>query len=67
MQKLVATEAEGLAMMTTEEAEEGNTATSEAPGSSKAPEGISETLHTDVEIVELGSSSPPDIRSNSPS
>jgi len=49
-----------------EEAEEVNAGTSEAPMSPEAPEGISETLHTDVEIVELGSSSS-DTRSNSPS
>jgi len=61
VQELAATEAEGLAMVTTEEAEEGNT------GALEAPEGISKTLHTDVEIVELGSSSSSDIRSNSPS
>jgi len=67
VQELAATEAEGLAMVTAEEAQEGNTDVLEAPGSSEAPEGISETLHTDVEIVELGSSSPSDIRSNSPS
>jgi len=67
LQVLVATKAEGLAMVTAEKAQEGNTAVSEAPGSSEAPEGNYETLHTDVEIVELGSSSPSDIRSNSPS
>jgi len=66
VQELAATEAKGLALVTSEEAQEGNTAASEAPDSSKAPEGISETLHTDVEIVELGSSSSSDIRSNSP-
>jgi len=53
--------------VTSEEAKEGNTATLEAPGSPEAPEGISETLHTDVEIVELGSRSSSDIRSTSPS
>jgi len=67
VQELAATEAEGLAMVTSEEAEEGNTTASEAPDSSEAPEGISETLHTDAEIVELGSNSSSDIRSNSPS
>jgi len=67
MQELAATEAEGLAMVTSEEAEEGNIVASEAPDSSKAPEGISETLPTDAEIVELGSNSSSDIRSNSPS
>jgi len=67
VQELAATEAEGLAMMTNEEAEQGNTVASEVPNSPEALEGISETLHTDVEIVELGSSSPSDIRSNSPS
>jgi len=67
VQELAATEAEGLALVTSEEAQEGNTATSEAPDSPEAPKGISETLHTDVEIFELGSSSSSDIRSNSPS
>jgi len=67
VQELAAIEAEGLAMVTTEEAEEGNTAASEAPDSLEAPEGISTTLHIDVEIVELGSSSSSDIRSISPS
>ena len=56
-----------MALVTSEEAREGNTVASEAPDSPEAPEGISETLHTDVEIVELGFSSPSDIRSNSPS
>jgi len=65
VQELVATEAEGLALVTSEEAQEGNTAASEALDSPEAPEAISETLHTDVEIVELGSSSSSDIRSNS--
>ena len=51
VQELAATEAEGLALVTSEEAQEGNTVASEAP------EGMSGTLHTDVEIVELGSSS----------
>jgi len=55
-----------MALVTSEEAREGNTVASEAPDSPEAPEGISETLHTDVEIVELGSSSSSDIRSNSP-
>jgi len=50
-----------------EEAEEGNDAASEAPVSPEAPEGISETLHTNVEIVELGFSSSSDPRTNSPS
>jgi len=61
VQELAATEAEGLALVTSEEAVEGNTAALEAP------EGISETLHTDVDIVELGSSSSSDISSNTPS
>jgi len=67
VQELVATEAEGLTMVTAEKAQEGNTVVSEAPDSSEAPKGNFETLHTDVEIVELGSSSPSDIRSNSSS
>ena len=64
VQELAANEAEVLALVASEEAKEGNTATSEAPDSPEAPEGISETLHTDVEIVELGSSSSSYIRSN---
>jgi len=48
VQELVATKAEGLAMVTAEKAQEGNTAISEALGSSKALEGNSETSHTDV-------------------
>jgi len=67
VQELAATEAEVLALVTSEEAKEGNIAASEAPDSPEAPEGISETLHTDGEIVELGSSSSSDIRSTSPS
>jgi len=67
VQELAATEAEGLALVTSEEAQEGNTAALEASGSPEAPEGMSETLHTDVEIVKLGSRSSSDIRSNSPS
>jgi len=67
VQELAATEAEGLAMVTAEEVQEGNTAASEASDSPKVPEGNFETSHTDVEIVELGSSSPSDFRSNSPS
>jgi len=67
VQELAATKAEGLALVTSEEDQEGNTAASEAPDRSKAPEGIYETLHTDVEIVELGPSSSSNIRSNSPS
>ena len=51
VQELVATEAEDLAMVIAEEAQEGNTTASEALDSSEAPEGNSETLHTDVEIV----------------
>ena len=61
VQELAATEAEGLPLVTSKEAQEVNTTASEAP------EGIFETLQTDVEIVELGSSSSSDIRSNSPS
>ena len=53
VQELVATEAKGLTMVTAEKAQEGNTDVSKAPGSSEAPEGNSETLHTHVEIVEL--------------
>jgi len=48
------------------EADEGNASASEAHVSPEAPEGMSDTFHTDVEIVELGSSSS-DTRSNSPS
>jgi len=59
VQELAATEAEVLALVGSK-ADEGNTGTSEAP------EGMSDTFHTDVEIVELGSSSS-DTRSNSPS
>jgi len=62
-----ATKAEVLALVASEEAQEGNAATSEAPDSPEAPEGMSETLHTNVEIVELVSSSSSDTRSNSPS
>jgi len=67
VQELAATEAEGLALVTSEQAQEGNTAASEAPDSPEAPEGIYETLHTVVEIVQLGSSSSSDIGSSSPS
>ena len=67
VQELAATEAEILALVTSEEAKEGKTAASETPDSPEVPEGISETLHTNVEIVELGSSSSSDTRSNLPS
>jgi len=63
VQELAATKVEGLALVTSKEAKEGNTDASEALDSPEAPEGISETLHTDVEIVEFGSSSSSDIRS----
>jgi len=67
VQELAATGVEGLTLVTSEEAKEGNIVASEAPDSPEAPEGISETLHTNVEIVEFGSSSSSGIRSNSPS
>jgi len=66
VQELAATEAEVLALVGSEEAKEGNAGTSEAHVSPEAPEGMFDTLHTEVEIVELGSSSS-DTRSNSPS
>jgi len=65
VQELAATEAEVLALVGSE-AEEGNVGTSEASVSPEAPQGMSDTLHTDVEIVELGSSSS-NTKSNSPS
>ena len=67
VQELAATEAEVLALVASKEAEEGNVAASEAIVNPEAPEGMSETLHFDVEIVKLGSSSSSDTRSNSPS
>jgi len=66
VQELAATEAEILALVRSKEAKEGNAGTSEAPMSLEAPEGMADKLHTEVEIVELGSSSF-DTRSNSPS
>jgi len=57
VQELAASEAEVLALVGSEEAKEGNAGTSEAPMSPEAPEGMSDTLRTDVEVVELGSSS----------
>jgi len=51
VQELVATEAKGLAMVTAEKAQERITVVSKALDNSEAPEGNSETLHTDVEIV----------------
>jgi len=65
VQELAASEAEVLAMVGTAEAKEGNAGTSEALESQEAPEGKSDALHTDIDIVEVGSSS--DIRTNSPS
>jgi len=65
VQELAATEAEVLALVGSEAAE-GNVGTSESPVSPEAPEGVFDMLHTDVEVVELGSSSS-DTRSNSPS
>jgi len=53
VQEFASTEAEVLALVASEEAEEGNVGTSEAPVSPEAPEGMSDTLQTDVEIVEL--------------
>jgi len=64
VKELVATEAEGLAMVIVEEAQQGNTTASEAPGSSEGLEGNPETLHTNVDIVEIGSSSSSDSGSN---
>jgi len=66
VQELAATGAKVLALVGSEEAKEGNAGTSEAPVSSEAHEGMFDTLHTEVEIVVLGSSSS-DTRSNSPS
>jgi len=66
VQELAASEAEVLALVGSEEAKEGNVSTSEAPESPEAPEGKSDALHTDIDIVELGSSSS-DTRTNSPS
>ena len=65
VQELAASEAEVLALVGSE-ANEGNIGTSEAHVSPEAPEGMSNTLHLEVEIVELGSSSS-DTRTNSPS
>jgi len=65
VQELATSEAEVLAMVGSEEAKEGNAGTSEAPKSPEAPEGKSDALHTNIDIVELGSSS--DTRTNSPS
>jgi len=65
VQELAAFEAEVLAMVGTAEAKEGNADTSEAPKSQEALEGKSDALNTDIDIVELGSSS--DTRTNSPS
>ena len=42
VQELATTEAEGLALVTSKKAQEGNTAASEAPDSPEAPEGMSE-------------------------
>jgi len=47
VQELAASEAEVLALVDSKEAKEGNAGTSEAP------EGMSDALHTEVEIVEL--------------
>jgi len=66
VQELAASKAEVLALVGSKEAKEGNAGTSEAPVSPEAPEGMSDNLHTEVEIVELGSSSS-ETRSNSPS
>ena len=66
VQELATTEAEVLALVASEEAKEGNAGTSEALVSPEAPEGMSDTLHIDVEIVELGSSSSSDTRCNTP-
>jgi len=65
VQELAASEAEVLALVGSEEAKERNVDTSEAPKSPEAPEGKCDALHTDIDIVELGSSS--DTRTNSPS
>jgi len=52
-------------MVGTAEAKEGNAGTSEATESQEAPKGKSDALNTNIDIVELGSSS--DTRTNSPS
>jgi len=65
VQELAASEAEVMAFVGTAEANEGNAGTSEATESQEAPEGKSDALNTNIDIVELGSSS--DTRTNSPS
>jgi len=66
VQELAASKAEVLALVGSEEAKEGNAGTLEAHVSPEALEGMSDTLHTDIEIVELESSSSY-TRTNSPS
>jgi len=66
VQELAASEAKVLALVGSEEAKEGNAGTSKAHVSPEAPKGKFDALHTNIEIVELGSSSS-DTRTNSPS
>jgi len=63
VQEFAAFEAEVVGMVDVAEAKEGNTGTSEAAESSEAHEGKSDALQSNIDIVELGSSS--DTRTNS--
>jgi len=65
IQELATSEAEVLGMVEAAEAKEGNVGTSEVPESSEAHEGKSDALQTNIDIVELGSSS--DTITDSPS
>jgi len=65
IQELAASEAEVLGIVATAEAKEGNTSTSEAAEASEAQKGMNDAFNSNIDIVELGSSS--ETLTNSPS
>jgi len=65
IQELAAFEAEVMGIVDTTEAKEGNAGTSEFAETSKAQEGRTDALNSNIDIVELGSSS--ETQTNSPS
>jgi len=63
IQELATSKAEVVGMVEAAEAKEGNAGTSEAPESSEALEGMTNALNSNIDVVELGSSS--DTKTNS--
>jgi len=65
IQELATSKAEVLGIVEAAEAKEGNAGTSEAAETSDAQEGMTDALNSNIDVVELGSSS--DTQTNSPS